>query len=81
MLPVDLLGSFPGVSGQGVIDRDTWHLFATQVCDHIVHSFELFLQVVGLPRSTLGILGFFFPRLFADPTKIRTEKTNIIHFY
>ena len=68
MLPVDLLGTLDGVGGQRVVDGDTGHIFTRQMVDHVVHRLELLLQVVSLPRASLGILGFLLCRLLADTT-------------
>ena len=56
VLPVDLLGPLGGVSGQRVVDGDARHLLPREVADHVIHRLELLLEVVCLPRTSLGIL-------------------------
>ena len=75
MLPEDLLHSLYRICGQVSIEWYTRYEPATEVTDHVIDSLELFLQVIGVPATSLRRLILVY--WFTGNTSVGKKENNV----
>ena len=75
VLPIDLFASLSRVLRQRVINGNTRDLASTQMVEHVVHSLELLLQVVGFEGVTFAGAHLFFDGL---PAQASVKRKDVI---